>query len=211
MVSLAEEKQIFKMPDGSLQIELPAPSFFVVKTNRQFSDRELGEIDKFNEEVRIEINADGDFEIMPRSFLEASRRKMEMLGQLGVWAKKDGRGVGFESSAKFALPNGAKRMPDVSWMLKERYYALSAEELFASICPDFVIELRSKSDNLQKLQNKMREYIENGARLGWLIDPYEKRVHVYRADKTVEVFNKPTTVSGEDVLQGFELNLTEIW
>ncbi|MBA4185298.1 MAG: Uma2 family endonuclease, partial [Acidobacteria bacterium] len=85
------------------------------------------------------------------------------------------------------------------------------EERFAPVCPDFVIELRSKSDNLRKLQNKMREYIENGARLGWLIDPYEKRVHVYRGDKTVEVFNNPKTVSGEDVLQGFELNLTEIW
>jgi len=135
MTNLVEEKQIFKMPDGNLQIELPAPLFFVVKTNYKFSDRELCEIDKINEEVRIEINADGDFEIMPRSFLEASRRKMEILGQLGVWAKKDKRGVCFESSAKFALPNGAKRMPDVSWVLKERYFALSDEEIFALICP----------------------------------------------------------------------------
>ncbi len=98
--------------------------------------------------------------------------------------------------------------------MKERFYALSVEdreEKFAPVCPDFVIELRSKSDNLRKLQNKMREYIENGARLGWLIDPYEKRVHVYRSDKTIEVFNNPTTVSGEDVLQNFELDLTEIW
>lgn len=211
MEGLIEERQIFNMPDGSLQIELPAPSFFVVKTNRQFSDLELDEIDKANEEVRIEINAAGDFEIMPRSFLEASRRKMEMLGQLGIWTKTDGCGIDFESSAKFALPSGAKRMPDVSWLLKERYYALSEEDLFAAICPDFIIELLPKSDNLRRLQNKMREYIENGARLGWLVDPYEKRLHVYRADKTVDVFDNPMTVSGEEVLKGFEMDLTEIW
>jgi len=148
---------------------------------------------------------------MPRSFLDASRQKMEILGQLGGWAKKDKRGVCFESSAKFILPNGAKRMPDVSWVLKEKYFALSDEEFFASICPDFIIELRPKSDRSRRLKNKMREYIENGARLGWLIDPYEKRVHVYRGDKTVEVLNNPKTVSGEDVLQGFELDLMEIW
>ncbi len=131
---------------------------------------------------------------------------------LGRERKKNG--VVFESDGMFILPNGAKRAPDASWMLKERFYALSVEdreEKFAPVCPDFVIELRSKSDNLRKLQNKMREYIENGARLGWLIDPYEKRVHVYRSDKTIEVFNNPTTVSGEDVLQNFELDLTEIW
>ncbi len=210
MTDLVEEAQIFKLPDGSLQIEFPVPLSFVIKTNREFSDSELYEIDEFNE-VRIEINANGDFEIMPRSFLEASRRKMEMLGQLGVWARNDRRGFCFESKAKFTLPNGAKRTPDISWLLKEKYFALSDEDYFAPICPDFVIELRSKSDNLRKLQNKMREYIENGARLGWLIDPYEKRVHVYRADKTVEVFDNPTTVSGEDVLKGFELDLTGIW
>ncbi len=206
-----EDKQTFKMPDGSLQIELSAPLFFVVKTNRRFSDDELCEIDEINEEVRIEMNAAGDFEIKPRSFLEASRRKMETNGQLSEWSRKDKSGVCFDSSAKFALPNGAKRMPDVSWISAKRYFALSSEEIYAAICPDFVIELRSKSDNLRKLQNKMREYIENGARLGWLVDPYEKRVHVYRADKTVEVFDNPITVSGEDVLKGFELDLTEIW
>jgi Uma2 family endonuclease len=114
----------------------------------------------------------------------------------------------------FILPNGAKRAPDAFWILKERYFALSQEEReerFARICPDFVVELRSKTDNLRKLQAKMREYVENGARLGWLIDPAEKKVHVYRADKTVEVLENPLKVSGENVLPGFALDLTEIW
>ena len=114
----------------------------------------------------------------------------------------------------FTLPNDAKRSPDAFWILKEKYYALSEEEReerFARIVPDFVIELRSKSDNLRNLQNKMREYVENGVRLGWLIDPYEKKLHIYRADRSVEVLEKPEKVSGEDVLPGFELDLTQVW
>ncbi len=139
---------------------------------------------------------------------------MELLGQIGIWAEKNKTGVCFESSAKFTLSNGAKRMPDAAWILKERYFAFSETERtesFTRIAPDFVIELRSKTDRLPVLQKKMREYVENGVRLGWLIDPYKKRVHVYRGDKTVEVFDNPKTVSDEDVLQKFELNLTEIW
>ena len=105
-------------------------------------------------------------------------------------------------------------MPDAAWILKARYFAFSETERterFTAIAPDFVIELRSKSYRLPILQKKMKEYIENGVRLGWLIDPYKKRVHVYRGDKTVGVLENPNTVSGEDVLRGFELNLTEIW
>lgn len=139
---------------------------------------------------------------------------METIGQIGGWAAKNKTGVCFESSAKFTLPNGAKRMPDAAWILKERYFAFSEierAERFTAIAPDFIIELRSKSDRLPILQKKMKEYIENGVRLGWLIDPFKKRIRVYRADKTIEVFDNPNTVSGEDVLRGFELDLTEIW
>ena len=128
--------------------------------------------------------------------------------------KKKNTGVAFESNGMFTLPNGAKRSPDAFWILKERYYALSEEEReerFGRIVPDFVIELRSKSDSLKTLQNKMSEYIENGVRLGWLIDPFERRVHIYRADESVEVLENPQKISGEDVLSGFELDLTEIW
>ena len=211
---LNEERQIFKMLDGEFQVEIPLSVSFSVKTNRTFTDRQLNEIDEINEHLRIENNAAGDFEISPRSSLETSRRNMQILGQLGVWAKKDKTGVCFESSGKFTLPNGAKRMPDAAWILKERYFAFSEierSERFTRIAPNFVIELRSKSDRLPILQKKIKEYIENGVRLGWLIDPYKKRVHIYCGDKTVEVLENPKSVSGEDVLRGFELDLTEIW
>jgi len=214
-IDSVKEKQTFKIPHSEFQINFPEPFFFIVKVpGRKFSDRELYEIDRANEDLRIETNADGDFEIMPPPFPETSVKNIELDFQLMLWAKKDKSGVCFESSAKFTLPNGAKRMPDAAWILRERYYALSEierSERFARIAPDFVIELRSKSDRLKNLQSKMREYIENGVRLGWLVDPYEKRVHVYRADKTIEVLENPATVSGEDVLKDFELDLTEIW
>jgi len=180
----------------------------------KMTDKAFYDFCQSNKDFRFEMNRKGELIIIPPTSIETSNRNSEINYQLRGWTKKDKTGKCFESDGMFILPSGAKRAPDASWMLKERFYALSVEdreERFAPVCPDFVIELRSKSDNLRKLQNKMREYIENGARLGWLIDPYEKRVHVYRGDKTVEVFNNPTTVSGEDVLQGFELNLTEIW
>ena len=180
----------------------------------KMTDKAFYDFCQSNKDFRFEMNRKGELIIMPPTTIETSRKNAKITSYLVVWAEKDKTGFAFESDGMFVLPNGAKRAPDASWMLRERFYALSVEdreEKFAPVCPDFVIELRSKSDNLRKLQNKMREYIENGARLGWLIDPYEKRVHVYRGDKTVEVLNNPKTVSGEDVLQGFELDLMEIW
>jgi len=215
VIDLAKEKQTFKMPDSEFQIEFPEPFFFIIKVpGRKFSDRELYEIDAANEDLRIETNSDGDFEIMPPPFPETSRKNIAIDAQLWIWAKNDKSGVCFESSAKFTLPNGAKRMPDAAWILKERYFKFSEKERaerFTRIAPDFVIELRSKSDRLPNLKKKMREYIENGVRLGWLIDPYQKKVHVYRCNGEIEIFENPVKVSGEDVLQGFELDLTEIW
>jgi len=180
----------------------------------KMTDKAFYEFCQRNKDFRFEMDKRGNLIIMPPTFLETSRINNEINFYLMAWAKKDKTGIAFESDGMFTLPNGAKRAPDAFWILKERYFALSQaerEEQFARICPDFVIELRSKSDNLRKLQNKMREYIENGARLGWLIDPSEKRVHIYRGDKTVEVFDNPKIVSGEDILHGFELDLTEIW
>jgi len=180
----------------------------------KMTDAAFYEFCQSNKDFRFEMDKRGNLIIMPPTFLETSRKNAKINVKLGIWAEKDKTGIAFESDGMFTLPNGAKRAPDAFWILKERYFALSQEEReerFARICPDFVVELRSKSDGLRKLQNKMREYIENGARLGWLIDPYVKRVHVYRGDKTVEVFDNPKTVSGEDVLKEFELDLTEIW
>jgi Uma2 family endonuclease len=213
VIDVAEKKQAFKMPE--IRLELPEPLFFIVKfPGRKFSDEELYAIDAANEDLRIEMNAEGDFEIMPPPFPETSRKNIAIDAQLWIWAQKNKTGVCFESSAKFTLPNGAKRMPDAAWILKERYFALpqkEREERFTRIAPDFVIELRSKSDRLRNLQKKMKEYAANGVRLGWLIDPYQKKVHVYRQNGAIEILENTARVSGEDVLPGFDLDLTEIW
>ena len=213
VIEAVKKKKIVKTSEVSFKF--PEPFFFVVKVpGYKFTDEELYKIDAENENFRIETNANGDLEIMPPPFPDTSRKNIAIDARLWIWAEKDQTGVCFESSAKFTLPNGAKRMPDAAWILKARYFAFSETERterFTEIAPDFVIELRSKSDRLPILQKKMKEYIENGVRLGWLIDPYKKRVHVYRGDKTVGVLENPNTVSGEDVLRGFELNLTEIW
>ena len=180
----------------------------------KMTDKAFYEFTQRNKDYRFEMNAKGELIIMPPTTLETSDRTSEINFQLRGWTKKDKTGKCFESDGMFILPNGAKRAPDASWILKERYFALPEEERrkqFARIAPDFVIELRSQSDNLRKLQNKMREYIENGVRLGWLIDPYQKRVYVYRAGGEIEILENPAKASGEDVLQGFELDLTEIW
>lgn len=208
-------KQIFRMPQDDFTLEFPEPFFYVVKTlGRKFTDQELLAIDAANEDLRIETNADGDFEINPPPFPETSRKNWDVNLQLGNWAIKDRTGVCFESSAKFTLPNGAKRMPDAAWILKDRYFALSEKERserFARIAPDFVVELRSKSDRLPILKKKMKEYIENGVRLGWLIDPLDKKVHVYRGDGQIEILENPVRVSGEKVLPGFKLDLSDIF
>lgn len=213
VIEAVKKKKIVKMSEVSFKF--PDSFFFVVKVpGYKFTDEELYKIDAENENFRIESNANGDFEIMPPPFPDTSRKNIAIDARLWIWAEKDQTGVCFESSAKFTLPNGAKRMPDAAWILKTRYFAFSETERterFTRIAPDFVIELRSKSDRLPILQKKMKEYIENGVRLGWLIDPFKKRVHVYRGDKTVEVLENPKSVSGEDVLNGFELDLTEIW
>ncbi len=212
--SVKKEKQKFKISED-FALEFPEPFFFIVKVpGRKFTDEELFAIDAANEDLRIETNADGDLEIMPPPFPETSRKNIAIDAQLYIWAKKDKTGVCFESSAKFTLPNGAKRMPDAAWILKERYFARSEKERtenFTRIAPDFVIELRSKSDRLPILKRKMREYIENDVRLGWLIDPFQKKVHIYRAGGEIEILENPAKVSGEDVLKGFELDLTEIF
>ena len=180
----------------------------------KMTDAAFYEICRRNKDYRFEMDKRGTLIVMPPTFLETSRKNAKINVKLGIWAEKDQTGIAFESDGMFTLPNGAKRAPDAFWILKERYFALSEEEReerFARIAPDFVVELRSKSDNLRKLQNKMREYIENGVRLGWLIDPTERKVHVYRADKTSEILNNPEKVSGEDVLKNFELDLLEIF
>ncbi len=180
----------------------------------EMTDDDFLEMCRRNEGYRFETDKSGNLIIMPPTFLETSRRNHKIAKQLGVWAEQDGTGESFESNGMIVLPNGAKKSPDAFWITKEKYFALSEKERgeeFAKIVPDFVVELRSSSDALNKVQEKMVEYIENGVRLGWLIDPYEKRVHIYRGNGEIEILENPKRVSGEDVLRGFELDLAEIF
>jgi Uma2 family endonuclease len=165
-----------------------------------------------NPDMRIELTAERELIIMPPTGFITGSRNAELLYSLVAWAKKDGTGICFDSSTLFTLPNSAKRSPDASWIRLERCNVTDDEKQgFAPICPDFVLELRSPTDNLSTLQDKMVEYIENGAQLGWLIDPKNRCVHIYRPNHTAEVLVNAETISGEPVLKGFVLNLAEIW
>lgn len=180
---------------------------------RKMSADEFWEFCARNSKLRAELTKDGDVIIMPPTGFETSDRNVEIVMQLAIWAKADKNGKVTDSNGGFILKNGSVYAPDASWTRKKRLEKFSAEELkkFLPLCPDFVIELRSESDNLTDLKNKMTEYIENGARLGWLIDPKTKNVHIYRANGEIEILENSKMVSGEDVLHGFELDLTEIW
>jgi len=166
-----------------------------------------------NRDLRIERTASGEVIIMPPAFSDTGNRNMKIAQQVANWAEQDGTGEVFDSSAGFTLPNGATRSPDASWIKLERWDALSEEQKasFAPICPDFVIELRSQSDTLSGLQDKMQEYIDNGTLLGLLIDRKNRNVYIYRPNQEPEILENPETVSGEPVLPGFVLRMAKIW
>ncbi len=179
----------------------------------EVSDEEFYAFCRLNRDVCIERNAQGDVIIMPPAGGETSERNAEITMQLRFWAKGDGTGASFDSSGGFRLPNGAVRSPDAAWIEHTRLNALSLRDRrrFVPLCPDFVIELRSESDQLAPLQEKMQEYLDNGLGLGWLIDPYTERVYVYRSGLPIEELERPSRISGDPVLRGFELDLDEIW
>lgn len=177
------------------------------------TDDQLFDFCQLNKDFRIERKANREIVIMSPTGSETEERNFDLIGQLWLWTKQDGTGVGFGSSGDFTLPNGAVRSPDAAWIKKTRWEAIPAElrRKFAPICPEFVVELRSESDSLKDLQEKMLEYINNGALLGWLIDRKERRVYIYRPETAVEELDNPSTLSGEDILSGFVLNLSSIW
>jgi Uma2 family endonuclease len=179
----------------------------------ELSEDQFFALCQINHELRIERNARGELLIMPPAGSETGHRNLEVAVQVGGWAKRDGTGVAFDSSAGFTLPNGAVRAPDAAWIVQERWEQVPSEqrEKFAPICPDFVLELRSPSDALRTVQDKMAEYLANGARLGWLLDPGPRHVYVYRPGAAVERLEDPETVSGDPVLPGFILNVREVW
>jgi Uma2 family endonuclease len=187
-------------------IEVNLDSFPI--TDEQFYD-----LCQDNRDLRFERNAKGDLVIMPPTGGETGNRNIEIAYQVQSWSRSNKSGIAFDSSTGFKLPNGADRSPDAAWIPLEKWQNLTEKERqrFVPLCPDFVIELRSKTDSLKSLQDKMKEYIENGTRLGWLINPQDKQVEIYRQGKEVEILDYPQTLSGEDVLLGFVLDLQFIW
>jgi len=177
------------------------------------TDDQLYEVCQLNRDLRIERTAQGDLLIMPPTGGETGDRDSELNMQVRIWAKREQTGVAFGSSTGFVLPNGAMRSPDVAWVRRSRLAGLTQaqKQKFLPLCPDFVLELRSPSDSLSALQDKMQEYMANGAQLGWLIDPQETRVYVYHPQGQVERLENPPTLVGDPTLPGLVLDLQEIW
>lgn len=171
----------------------------------RLSDDELLRVCAANPDLRIEQNAAGQLEIMPPAGLGSSARGAGLLIALGIWNQESTDGIVLDSSAGFRLPNGALRSPDVSWLRREVWerFTPAEREKFIHVVPDFLVEIRSPTDGLSYARGKMAEWMENGCRLGWLIDPMERRVHVFRAGGRDEIVDFETELSGEDVLPGF--------
>ena len=169
-------------------------------------------IAQLNKDLRLELSAEGDLIVMPPAGGNTSSRNAELTFQFASWNRQERRGKVFDSSGGFRLPNGAVRSPDVSWVSREKLEGLTDAQMdkFLPLCPEFVLELRSPTDRLEVVREKMQEYMENGAELGWLIDPQERRVYIYTSDG-VEELERPQKVVGKGVLEGFVLELSEIW
>ncbi|MEH2402578.1 Uma2 family endonuclease [Nostoc sp.] len=196
---------LIQIESTPLTVNFPS---LVQMTNEQFY-----EFCQANGDLRIERTANGEVLIMPPAFSDTGNRNFNIAAQLGYWTEQDGTGIGFDSSTGFTLPNGAMRSPNASWIELERQNALTDAQKasFAPICPSFVIELRSSSDRLIKLQDKMQEYIDNGVSLGWLIDRQNRKVYIYRTNRELEILENPEAVNGNPELPGFILRMAKIW
>lgn len=186
----------------------------ITLTIPHLSAEDFLELCKANQDLQLELTATGEVIIMPPTFSWTGKQNSGLNAQLWNWNDKTGLGIVFDSSTGFTLPNGAVRSPDASWVSNERWEGLSEaqqKEEFSPLSPDFVVELRSSSDSLKKLREKMQEYIDNGVHLGWLIDSTTKQVEIYRPGQDVEVVESPATLSEEDVLPGFVLDLNKVW
>ncbi|NET56960.1 MAG: Uma2 family endonuclease [Symploca sp. SIO2E6] len=193
---------------NDISLELPHELLLKV-TQEQFE-----ELSTVNRDLRLERTAAGELIVNPPTGGESGRRNFSITGQFARWQEEhEDLGEGFDSSTGFRLPNGADRSPDAAWVIRKRWKSLTPQQRkgFVPLCPDFVIELRSESDSLPKLQAKMLEYIDNGAKLGWLINPQKRQVEIYRPGREVEVLENPSSLSGEDILPGFTLNLRRVW
>ncbi|PSP11088.1 MAG: hypothetical protein BRC50_12655 [Cyanobacteria bacterium SW_11_48_12] len=179
----------------------------------ELTKEEFYQLCQQNSDLRLERNAQGEIIIMPPTGGETGKRNSILLVQLWLWNEQTQLGEVFDSSTGFSLPKGGDRSPDISWVKKSKWEALTPQqkEKFVPLCPDFLIELISPSDNLKNTQDKMQEYLNNGNRLGWLINRQQKQVEIYRPEQAVETLQSPPNLSGEDVLPGFTLNLQRIW
>ncbi|HLP90985.1 MAG TPA: Uma2 family endonuclease [Nostocaceae cyanobacterium] len=186
----------------------------VLKIPPSMTDEQFFDFCQLNRDLRIERNQFGEISIMSPIGSESGNKEGRIIQQLMNWTDEDGTGIAFSSSAGFTLSTGAERSPDASWIKLERWNSLTKEQQikFAPICPDFVIELMSPSDNLEALKNKMLEYMqEPGIQLGWLINRKNQQVYIYRPGQPVEVLNHPDRVSADPFLPGFVLNMSKIW
>ena len=191
---------------SSVPLELP------ISAKVRVSSAMFWKLCRANPDLRLERTAEGRLIVMAPAGSESGGQNANLVIDLGIWARADGTGKVFDSSTGFTLPNGAIVSPDASWIKLDRWLAVPSHqrEKFASICPDFVVELRSPSDRLKPLRRKLRQYIEQGVRLGWLLDPVRAKVEVYRPGRDVELLDRPPSLSGHQVLPGFVLNLREI-
>lgn len=179
----------------------------------ELTDDEFYKFCQQNPDLRIESTAEGALIVMPPTGGGSGKRNADLTTDVSLWNRQTEFGVVFDSSTVFNLPDGARRSPDVAWITNDRWNALTLEqqERFPPIAPDFVIELRSRTDDLEDIEAKMQEYMENGVRLGWLLDPITKQVKIYRQGQPVETLQNPATLSGETVLPGFVLNLDRVF
>ncbi|MUL36293.1 Uma2 family endonuclease [Gloeocapsopsis dulcis] len=177
------------------------------------TDDQYYELCRKHPDLKLERNRAGQLIIMPPTGGETGRKNADIISQLVVWNKKKKLGVVFDSSTEFKLPLGGDRSPDAAWIKLEHWRSLSDEskKKFPPLCPDFIIELRSESDSLKELRAKMQEYLDNGMALGWLIDPQNQQVEVYKQNQDIETINSPQTLSGGEILPKFILDFAEIW
>jgi Uma2 family endonuclease len=208
-VSIAVRKRKSKPPEESY----PWPLVLQTRPAFDLTEDQFFEFCQLNRDLLIERTAEGEWLIMTPVGCDTGDREAEITMQFRQWAKRDGTGTAFSPSTGFRLPNGAMRSPDAAWIPNSRLAQFSSaqRQRFLPACPDFVLELRSPSDRLADLQAKMAEYIANGARLGWLLDPEPRHVYVYRPNAEVERLDNPEELSGDPVLPGFVLDLREIW
>ena len=188
-------------------------TFNLKLSTEPITDEYFNELCSLNPELKLETNSQGELIIMSPTGSETGRRNLDLEGQFWYWNKQYKLGVVFDSSTGFSLPSGAKRSPDVSWIALARWNSLTSIEKkgFAPIAPDFVLELMSPTDNLITVQKKMEEYMSNGVRLGWLINPEDKIVEVYLPENVKEVLDYPKTIANDDILPGLVVELDTIW